>query len=155
MITRQADYAVRSVLDLALRQPEQAAFSREIAERQDIPPSFLAKILTRLAAQGIVQTQRGVNGGVRLARAAAEINLLQVVEAIDGPLSLNLCVQHPGLCPREDNCVVHPVWELVTQELRERLKSISFAALVESAEAPDSRALIHLALPLPTAETRA
>ncbi|MBL8058778.1 MAG: Rrf2 family transcriptional regulator [Anaerolineales bacterium] len=133
MITRQADYAVRSVLDLALREPDEAAFSREIAESQDIPPSFLAKILTRLAAHAIVQTQRGVNGGVRLARPAAEITVLEVVEAIDGPLSLNLCVKAPGLCPRDMDCVVHPLWEVITSDLRERLRGITFAALAEAA----------------------
>ncbi len=133
MITRQADYAVRSVLDLALRGPEQAAFSRDIAESQDIPPSFLAKILTRLATHGIVQTQRGVNGGVRLARPAGDITVLEVVEAIDGPLSLNLCVKAPGLCPRDMDCVVHPLWETLTQELRERLHGMTFAGLAEAA----------------------
>lgn len=134
MITRQADYAVRSVLDLALRQPDHSAFSRDIADRQRIPPSFLAKILTRLAAHGIVQTQRGVNGGVRLARPASEITVLEVVEAIDGPISLNLCIRVPGLCPQEMDCVVHPLWEQVGEELRGRLKAITFARLVESAE---------------------
>jgi Rrf2 family protein len=136
MITRQADYAVRSVLDLAIRQPDQAAFSRDIAERQSIPPSFLAKILTRLATHGIVQTQRGVNGGVRLARSAGEITVLQVVEAIDGPISLNLCVRHPGLCPREMDCVVHPLWETVGEELRQRLNRITFAMLADAAGDP-------------------
>jgi Rrf2 family protein len=134
MITRQADYAVRSVLDLAMRQPEAAAFSREIAERQDIPASFLAKILTRLAAHGIVQTQRGINGGVRLARPANLITVLEVVEAIDGPLSLNLCVRAPGLCPRDMDCVVHPIWQMITHELRERLGGITFASLAAAAE---------------------
>ncbi len=133
MITRQADYAVRSVLDLSLRQTDESVYSRDIAERQDIPPSFLAKILTRLAAHGIVQTQRGVNGGVRLGRPAGDITLLQVVEAIDGPLSLNLCVRNPGLCPREMDCVVHPVWELIGAELRQRLEGISFATLAATA----------------------
>jgi Rrf2 family protein len=142
MITRQADYAVRSVLDLALRRPDLAAFSRDIAERQNIPPSFLAKILTRLAACGIVQTQRGVNGGVRLARPAGEITLLQVVEAIDGPISLNLCTRSPGLCPQETTCVVHPLWEMIGEELRQRLNGITFAMLAESADG------LTLALPL-------
>lgn len=135
MITRQADYAVRSVLDLAMRQPEHSAFSRDIADRQRIPASFLAKILTRLAAHGIVQTQRGVNGGVRLARPAGEITVLEVVEAIDGPISLNLCVRVPGLCPQEMDCVVHPLWEQVGEELRGRLRGIDFARLAASAEA--------------------
>lgn len=129
MITRQADYAVRSVLDLTLLPDEQAAFSRDIAERQNIPPSFVAKILTRLARQGIVQTQRGLTGGVRLNRPAGEITLLEVIEAIDGPIALNLCVRGPELCPLEENCRVHPIWDVLNGDLRQRLSRISFAQL--------------------------
>ncbi|HRF49845.1 MAG TPA: Rrf2 family transcriptional regulator [Anaerolineales bacterium] len=132
MITRQADYAVRSVLDLALRPDEQAAFSRDIAERQSIPGSFVAKILTRLARVGIVQTQRGITGGVRLSRPANEISLLEVIEAIDGPIALNLCVRGPDLCPLEENCRVHPIWDVLNIDLRQRLGRISFADLVEA-----------------------
>ncbi len=129
MITRQADYAVRSVLDLTLIPDEQAAFSRDIAERQNIPPSFVAKILTRLARQGIVQTQRGLTGGVRLNRPAGEITLLEVIEAIDGPIALNLCVRGPELCPLEENCRVHPIWDVLNGDLRQRLSRITFAQL--------------------------
>lgn len=129
MITRQADYAVRSVLDLTLIPDEQAAFSRDIAERQNIPPSFVAKILTRLARQGIVQTQRGLTGGVRLNRPAGEITLLEVIEAIDGPIALNLCVRGPDLCPLEENCRVHPIWDVLNGDLRQRLSRITFAQL--------------------------
>lgn len=129
MITRQADYAVRSVLDLTLLPDEQAAFSRDIAERQNIPSSFVAKILTRLARQGIVQTQRGLTGGVRLNRPAEEITLLEVIEAIDGPIALNLCVRGPELCPLEENCRVHPIWDVLNVDLRERLSRINFAQL--------------------------
>ena len=129
MITRQADYAVRSVLDLTLLPDEQAAFSRDIAERQSIPPSFVAKILTRLARQGIVQTQRGLTGGVRLNRPAGEITLLEVIEAIDGPIALNLCVRGPDLCPLEENCRVHPIWDVLNGDLRQRLSRITFEQL--------------------------
>ncbi len=129
MITRQADYAVRSVLDLTLLPDEQAAFSRDIAERQNIPSSFVAKILTRLARQGIVQTQRGLTGGVRLNRPAEAITLLEVIEAIDGPIALNLCVRGPELCPLEENCRVHPIWDVLNVDLRERLSRINFAQL--------------------------
>lgn len=133
MITRQADYAVRSVLDLTLLPDEQAAFSRDIAERQSIPPSFVAKILTRLARQGIVQTQRGLTGGVRLNRPAGEITLLEVIEAIDGPIALNLCVRGPELCPLEENCRVHPIWDVLNGDLRQRLSRITFAQLATGA----------------------
>lgn len=132
-ITRQADYAVRAVLDLALRHDGERAFSDDIARRQNIPAAFLTKILSRLAAEGIVVTQRGVKGGVRLARPAGDISLLHVVEAIDGPITLNRCTRRPGECPRDMTCAVHPVWRAICDELRARLAAIDFGALAASA----------------------
>ncbi len=84
-ISRGADYAVRAVLELGAANGDARLSSAEIAERQEIAAPFLTKILTRLASAGIVSTYRGANGGVVLARAAAEISLLEVVEAIEGP----------------------------------------------------------------------
>ncbi len=132
-ITQQADYAVRAVLALALRPDGQRTPSGDIARQQTIPPAFLAKILARLAAEDIVSTQRGVNGGVTLARPAHDISLLQVIEAIDGPLTLNRCTLHSSVCPRDATCAVHPVWVIVRSEVRERLDGIRFDTLANAA----------------------
>jgi Rrf2 family protein len=132
-ITRQADYAVRAVLDLATRADGERAFTQEIAGRQSIPQAFLTKIFSRLAAEGIVMTQRGVKGGVRLARPADEITLLRVVEAIDGPIALNRCTRRPSDCPLDPACVVHPFWQAICADLRARLDGIDFATLAASA----------------------
>jgi Rrf2 family protein len=134
-ITRQADYAVRAVLDLALRSAGERAFSEDIASRQNVPPAFLTKILARLAAEGIVDTHRGVKGGIRLARPATEITLLQVVEAIDGPITLNRCAKRPQECPRDSTCVVHPIWIALRDDLRARMTAITFDTLARSARA--------------------
>ena len=103
-ITRQSDYAVRAVLDLAMLSDDERAFSEAIAGRQDIPAAFLTKIFSRLAAEGIVTTRRGVKGGVRLARPASEITMLEVIEAIDGPIALNRCTRRPSDCPLDATC---------------------------------------------------
>jgi Rrf2 family protein len=133
-ITQQADYAVRAVLELALRSNDELVSSEEVARRQNVPAAFLTKIFARLAAEEIVLTQRGVNGGVRLARPAAEITLLQVVEAIDGPITLNRCNRNPSECPRDSFCAVHPIWFSLCAELRARLSGIHFAELAASAQ---------------------
>jgi len=132
-ITRQADYAVRAVLDLAMLADDERAFSEAIAGRQDIPTAFLTKIMSRLSAEGIVTTRRGVKGGVRLARPASEITMLEVVEAVDGPIALNRCTRRPGDCPLDATCAVYPIWRALCDELRARLNSITFEMLAASA----------------------
>ena len=128
-ISREADYAVRAVLELATHEKGVRLSSAEIAERQEIPAPFLTKILTRLASAGIVSTYRGVNGGVILSRAAGEISLLEVVEAIEGPISLNRCQRHPDLCPRECDCAIHPAWGLLRGQLRNSMDEVKFSTL--------------------------
>ena len=97
-ITRQADYALRAMLFLARLEPGQRAATSQIAEDQEIPPSFLAKIISQLSIAGLIHTSRGARGGVSLARKVDDVSLLDVVEAIDGPITLNECTQDPDAC---------------------------------------------------------
>ena len=128
-ITRQADYAVRAVLHLSRSGDERIATST-IAEVQHIPPSFLAKIISQLSIAGLLHTSRGARGGVTLARNAKDITLLEVVEAIDGPIQLNECVQGEGVCSFEDNCPIRSVWCDAQDELVTRLRKTNFAELM-------------------------
>ncbi len=120
-LTRQGDYAVRVMVDLAA-QPRDAPVPRaRIQARQDVPAAYLAKIVQALARAGLVRTLPGARGGVLLNAAPDAVTLLQVIEAIEGPIHLNRCVTRPGACPRDRFCTVHPVWlrlqALVTREL--------------------------------------
>lgn len=128
-ITRQADYAVRAVLYLAKLGPGEKASTSQIAEEQDIPLSFLAKIIAQLSVAGLLQTMRGARGGVTLARTPEEISLLEVVEAIDGPILLNECAAHGYKCT-VSMCPIRSVWTEAQQDLVERLRSSSFAQFV-------------------------
>jgi Rrf2 family protein len=128
-ITRQADYAVRAVLYLAGMKNGNRAPTSKIAQEQKIPPSFLAKIVSQLSVAGVVQTSRGARGGVSLARPSKDINLLEVVEAIDGPITLNECVKDPNACEFRDDCSVAEVWCEAQSELVKRLSGTTFAAL--------------------------
>ncbi len=134
-ITRQADYAVRAVLYLAKLGTGQRAATNHVAEEQKIPPSFLAKIISQLSIAGLLHTSRGARGGVALAREPKDITLLEVIEAIDGPIQLNECVGDEGACKFEDGCPLKPVWCDAQDELVRRLKGTNFAEILNGNKA--------------------
>ncbi len=130
-ITRQADYALRAVIYLSRLGPEERAATSQIAQEQRIPPSFLAKIVSQLSVAGLLQTSRGARGGVSLAKAPEEITLLDVVEAIDGPILLNECVACGGSCNFGETCPLKPVWCDTQSELVKKLKNITFDTFMQ------------------------
>jgi Rrf2 family protein len=131
-ITRQADYAVRAVAYLAQLGPDRRAATSQIAKEQQIPPSFLAKIVSQLSVAGLLQTSRGARGGVSLARDPENISLLEVVEAIDGPIVLNECVVDHSACSFSEGCLLQPVWCDAQIELVNRLRSTDFGKLTNN-----------------------
>jgi Rrf2 family protein len=130
-ITRQADYAVRAVLHLAKMKNGDRAATSTVAKEQRIPPSFLAKIISQLSIAGLLHTSRGARGGVMLARDPRDITLLEVVEAIDGPIQLNECVAESGSCSFDESCPIRTVWCEAQEELVARLRNTTFAQLLE------------------------
>ena len=133
-ITRQADYALRAMLYLAQLEPTQRAATSQIADIQRIPPSFLAKIISQLSIAGLIHTSRGARGGVSLARPPEAISVLEVVEAIDGPIALNECSQTPGVCPFGDACPLRSIWCGTQTELIDKLRRTTFAQVMSQIE---------------------
>ncbi|HEY70050.1 MAG TPA: Rrf2 family transcriptional regulator [Anaerolineae bacterium] len=128
-ITRQADYAVRAVLYLSKLTNGGQATTSQIARDREIPPSFLAKIVSQLSIAGVVNTSRGARGGVSLTRPPNNITLLEVVEAIDGPICLNECVNDPSVCNFSGTCIVHEFWTSAQADLVDRLATTDFHML--------------------------
>jgi Rrf2 family protein len=128
-ITRQADYAVRAMLYLAQHGQATRLATAEIGRAQKIPVTFLAKIMAQLSAAGLVRSTRGAHGGIALGRPAGQISLLDIVEAIDGPMLLNECVGDPTACVMGETCPVHDVWCEAQAELVDRLGRTTFAQL--------------------------
>jgi Rrf2 family protein len=125
-ITRQADYAIRAVRYLAGQESNQRSATSTVAKEMKIPPSFLAKIISQLSIAGLLHTSRGARGGVTLAREPADISMLDVVEAIDGPILLNECVGDPANCDFSEECMAHPIWKEVQETLVKRLRETKF-----------------------------
>ena len=129
-ITRQADYAMRAVLYLAKMGPERRVSTSQIATEQKIPPSFLAKIVSQLSVAGLLQTSRGARGGVSLARKPVDITILEVIEAIDGPILLNECVMEGATCVLGETCPLHDIFCNAQAELVARLEQTTFGSVL-------------------------
>jgi Rrf2 family protein len=131
-ITRQADYAVRAMVYLAQLGPQNKASTGIIAKEKSIPPSFLAKIVSQLSVAGLLETSRGARGGVSLAKPAEAISLLDVVEAIDGPIQLNDCVGDSNSCEYDDSCPLKPVWCDAQKMLIDHLSKANFSQFAQA-----------------------
>lgn len=133
VINRETDYAARIVLFLA-RQPSGArTTAQEVARQCQVPRAIVRRVVTRLGSAGILASTRGVGGGISLARPPAEISLLDVVEAMEGPPILNLCVRDPQVCPLMEACTVHLAWVQASGLLTDFLRNTTFAKLAEAA----------------------
>ena len=129
-ITRQADYAVRAMVHVARLPPSSRVSTATISKAERIPLPFLTKVIAHLVKSGLVTTNRGMGGGVSVARAPQEITLLEILEAIEGPILLNRCLQREGLCEIEDRCPVHNVWADIQHSLVTQLGSVTVSDLV-------------------------
>jgi Rrf2 family protein len=128
-LTRAGDYAVRVMIHLA-SAPWGAVVRRgQIQEREGVPPAHLAKIIQALGRAKLVRTFRGSGGGVSLAVRPEEVNLRQVIEAVEGPIHLNRCLVRPGACPRDVFCTAHPVWQRIQEALMRELDAVTVASL--------------------------
>ena len=139
LITRATEYAIRAVLYLAKQPPGEIVLKKDICRTQDITPAFLTKILQPLIKAGIVGSQRGVGGGFYLAREPAEITLLDVVEAEEGPVYLNQCLIEENACERDLFCPAHGAWRHIRGEMTRILGDYTFARLTEIEEQNLSR----------------
>ncbi len=128
-LTREADYGIRSVLYLSRQPFKKVSFVNEISEEYKIPRSFLAKILQKLVKAKIVRSYRGVKGGFSLARQSRDITVLDVLEAIEGKLALNICVSDKRKCTFSKHCPSHILWMNVQARVVETLKKANFDEL--------------------------
>lgn len=111
-VSRRVDYALRAAIHLARHHGEGASSVNEISESEAIPRKFLEKILQDLSHRGLILSRRGARGGYLLSRDPAEISFREVMEAVEGPLALNVCVgagDH-SLCSVSTGCGMQHVW---------------------------------------------
>lgn len=135
-LTHRADYAVRAMLALAATSRDDWLSTRRIADSMAIPRRFLPQVMGDLARAGLVDAQTGRTGGYRLARAAASIRLLEVIEAVEGNGRRQTCVLRGGPCGRDGQCAVHDVFFAAQEAMLEQLATATFADLARRLASP-------------------
>ena len=116
-LTKRADYAIRAALALGGAGPDARLSVRRIAAEQAIPERFLPRVMADLVAAGLVEGVAGRAGGYRLARPAAEVSLLDVIEAVEGDSRRTVCVLRGGPCRLNGTCDVHEVFAAAQEEM--------------------------------------
>ena len=112
-LSKKADYALIAMKHLATRADAASASAREIAEQYDIPVELMAKVLQRLARRGLLTSHQGTRGGYRLSRPATAISVADVIQAIDGPLTVTACSTDAENCGQFAKCSVRdPLWRI-------------------------------------------
>src|SRR5712671_4565365 len=119
-LSKKADYGLIAMKHLALRGDQGSSSAREIAALYDIPIELMAKVLQRLVRRGLLASQQGTRGGYQLARAPLLISVVDVIQAIDGPVTVTACSStEDGNCEQFAKCNVRdPLWRV-----RERILS--------------------------------
>ena len=130
-VSTKGRYGLRLLIDLALHQDQGPVILHDIAGRQGISEKYLWQVITPLKSAGIVTSVRGAHGGYTLARDPASITLLEMVSALEGPVSLVDCTEAPESCGRSTRCVANEVWSLLGRSLRERMAGITLRDLIE------------------------
>jgi Rrf2 family protein len=135
-ITRQTEYAIRTVLELAKAEPGKLIPTKTISLHQEIPEVFLKKTIQLLAHAGLLATQRGTEGGVRLAVPADRITIADIVTAVEGRLAINMCLAETYECPNQPVCRVHRILQRTQAAMLAELSRESITSLVAGQEEP-------------------
>jgi Rrf2 family transcriptional regulator, iron-sulfur cluster assembly transcription factor len=132
--SRSAEYAIRAFVNLS-RVPEgKYAMVKHIAQQEEIPTHFLAKILQQLARKGLLRSSKGPTGGFTLRRKAADVSLMHIVEALDGLSDYEKCASGLAECNDDMPCGMHDSWNLLRSRIIDYLKQTSIADIQAALE---------------------
>lgn len=129
-LTTKGRYAVTAILDLALHQGHGPITLADIAARQGISLSYLEQLFAQLRRKGLVASTRGPGGGYNLGRPASQINIAEVITAVDESLDVRRC-EGKGDCQDHTKCLTHDLWSDLTQQIYAFLSSITLEALMQ------------------------
>jgi Rrf2 family protein len=128
-LTRAADYGVRVIVHLATLPEHERSLLPTLAQATGAPKSFLSKVLQALCRAEFIVSRRGHAGGFQILPAGRKASIRQVIEAIDGPICLNLCLVSGNSCSRQSFCPSHPIWAQAQEAMLGVLNSASVAEL--------------------------
>jgi Rrf2 family transcriptional regulator, cysteine metabolism repressor len=129
-LTAKSEYGLLAMIELACRTTSGPVSAREISERQSVPPKYLEQLFVALRKAGLVTAVRGARGGFELSRPSGEITVLEIVEALEGPLRPTVCdAERAAACGKDGICAAAGVWEKATSAVREVFSSTTLDTL--------------------------
>lgn len=128
-IPRRVDYGLRAIIYLSTQDPEKCCSIAEIARRQNVPKKFLEKIIQDLMRRGLIRSKRGSCGGYTLARSPDQISFYDVIEALEGPIAVNACMDDEISCDQLPRCAMVGVWSEIQQKVTEVFTRTTLADL--------------------------
>ncbi len=126
-ISKMTDYAILAMVELAREGGRLSA--HRLAERIHVETPTVSKVLKLLAGAGLVSSTRGANGGYRVAKAAGEINVAEIIAAIEGPIAMTECSVEQGLCSVEHSCSMRSNWQRISLAVQRALGDVSLAEM--------------------------
>lgn len=130
LVRRNTGYGLRAMVHMATSSEHGSFTAEELAQAAETTVEFMHKILQDLRDAGIVVSKRGPGGGFRLVKRPGEVSLLDVVEALQGPLAVNRCVLGLDICHRAETCPLRPTWVKVQRDLEQALSDTTLADIV-------------------------
>ncbi|MBP8912041.1 MAG: Rrf2 family transcriptional regulator [Phycisphaerae bacterium] len=134
ILRRNTDYALRLMVSLARHGRDASVATRSLAQEQDVPYQLACKLMQQLHAGKLVESYMGARGGFRLGREPGRVSLLDVVEVIQGRLSLNRCLLSKTCCPRTATCPVRAKMGELQNQMEEYLGKVTLADLIQAQE---------------------
>src|ERR1700744_4836315 len=135
-LSKKADYGLIAVKDFATHPNAHACSANEISEEDRNSTGLLAKVLQKLARQGLVAAKHGSSGGYQLAKEPGAISALDVISAIDGPVLITSCVTSHGTCDATDKCSVREPLRRVNESILQVLSTVTIAQMSEDPHEP-------------------
>ena len=135
-LSKKADYGLIAVKHLAMHRQQHACSANEIAEEYGISVTLMAKVLQKLARQGLVAAKHGSSGGYQLAKSPSQISALDVISAIDGPVLITSCVTSHGACDATDRCTVREPLRRVNESILTVLSTVTISQMSEEVHEP-------------------
>jgi len=130
-LSTRSRYGVRLMLALAENKQKKPVFLKDIASSEEISEKYLSQIIIPLKGKGLVTTFRGAHGGYLLSKPASEISLREIIEPLEGDLSLVDCVNNPGICDRANACATREVWDELSSLLLNFLDTFTLEDLIK------------------------
>lgn len=128
-ISRKIDYGLRAMIFLASQPTDRVVPFREVARSMDVPEDFMAKILKTLVSRKLLLSTRGAHGGYKLARPPSQISMLDVIEAVEGPVRVNVCADNHDACSLSKACSMYSIWKLGQDRMLEVYRSATLDKL--------------------------